>query len=97
METLLEHAAELATSQPRRAPSPEEARRSALDAVSRAPFTSLGPVVSTDSPLWRLRVGLLHALVFAGRPVYELSLRLGLGWVEPIKRWLVRTLNSASR
>jgi hypothetical protein len=43
--------------------------------------------------LWRLRVVLLRALVFVGSPAYQLALRLGLGWIEPVKHRLVRTLN----
>jgi hypothetical protein len=93
IEEVLERASELAGSQPRAAPTPEEAREAASAATRLVPWTSLGPVLVTSSPTWWLRVVTLRILVLIGAPLYRLSLRLGLRWVEPLKQWVIRRLN----
>jgi glycosyltransferase involved in cell wall biosynthesis len=93
MVELIRRAEELARTQPRAAVTPEAARAAALNAVRAAPFTSLGPVIAAGTPLWYVRLVLLRALIVVGRPVYQLGLRLGFRWIDPLKRRLVRALS----
>jgi len=91
MDGLLEHARELARSSPRPASSEDEARAAALQAVRVASWPS--PAPSSSAALhWRLRFLLLRVAAAAGTPVYRLGLRLGLHWVEGLRRRVAQAL-----
>jgi glycosyltransferase involved in cell wall biosynthesis len=96
MVDLLQRAAELSSARPRAVPSAEEARRSAHDGVRIVWWTS------PAAPRWfgvvsgRLgdtaRYALFRGLRTVALPFYNLGMRLGLHWLEPLKDRVYRTL-----
>jgi len=84
MEALLQRAGEFAVSSPSSAPTEEEARKAAFEAVRIASWTSsarfsFGPVS------WWVRHAFFRALRAVGMPVYRLGMKLGLHWLQPLK------------
>lgn len=86
MNGLLEHARELARSQPRPAPSVEVARTAAFRAVRLAAATD--PALRLSRP----RAAILRVAIAIGGPAHRLSVRLGFAWADPLKDRLATLL-----
>jgi glycosyltransferase involved in cell wall biosynthesis/GT2 family glycosyltransferase len=91
MEAVFERASDLAVSSRRTVPSAEEAREAAREGVRAVwwdhplpPSTSPAKVRSVSARSYP-RLVLFRAMRAVGMPIYELGIRMGLHWLEPVK------------
>jgi glycosyltransferase involved in cell wall biosynthesis len=87
MDSLLQHARELARTSPRATPTPEQARSAALRAILELSWTFQAiPGLSAERLSVRLRLRLFRLAAHVGMPLHRLALRLGLHWIEGLRQ-----------
>lgn len=86
MDDLLEHARQMAASNPRPCPTTELAHTAALNAVREVAAMLPGPTSLTGAPPMPVRLWLFRLTARIGMPIHRLGLRLGLHWIEGLRQ-----------
>src|SRR5207244_8638167 len=84
-------APKFASARPRPIAAREAARAASLEAI-RDLDSNAGPFAATQPLRERVRRALFEAAAGAGMPIYRLSIRFGLHWMEGVRQRIVAIL-----